>query len=128
MVSLLSGGGGDGGADVVRRNSRKHRSEMPLYLVEHIPYQDGVEETIAPPTDLEGLARYSLDATHGARWLTTFTPDLHDDRHFSIWEAPDAEEIRAVMTRFGFLSDGVVKAFSIRQWGPEDVLSEHAPQ
>jgi hypothetical protein len=101
---------------------------MPLYLVEHIPYQDGAEVTIAPPTDLEGLARYSLNATHGARWLTTFTPDLHDDRHFSIWEAPDVEEIRAVMARFGFLSDGVVKAFSIRQWGPDDVISEHAPQ
>jgi hypothetical protein len=53
---------------------------------------------------------------------------VHDDRHFSIGDAPDAELIHAVMARFGFLSDGIVKAFHVRQWGPEDVLSEHAPQ
>ena len=100
---------------------------MALYLVEHIPFQED-DESISPPTDLEGLARHAIDTTHGARWLTTFSPDLHDDRHFSIWDAPDAESIHAVMARFGFLSDGVVKAFHVRQWGPEDVLSEHAPQ
>jgi hypothetical protein len=116
-----------GGAEV-KPSNRKRRPEVPLYLVEHIPYQDGDDEAVPPPTDLEGLARYSVDAAHGARWLTTFSPDLHDDRHFSIWEAPDADEIRAVMMRFGFLVDGIVKAFAIRQWGPEDVLSEHAPQ
>ena len=97
---------------------------MTLYLVEHIPVESE-DEPISKPTDLAGLARFSLDARHGARWLTTFSPDLHDDRHFSLWEAPDAESIRALMSRFGFLSNGVVKAFAVRQWGPEDVISEH---
>ncbi len=100
---------------------------MGLYLVEHIPFAEDAE-AISPPTDLEGLARYSAAATHGARWLTTFSPDLHDDRHFSIWEAPDVESIHAVMARFGFLSDGIVKSFHVRQWGPDDVLAEHAPK
>ena len=97
---------------------------MAIYLVEYIPY-DADDDAISHPTDLVGLARHSLNATHGARWLTTFSPDLHDDRHFSLWEAPDADEIRTVMAKFGFLSDGVVKAFAVRQWGPDDVMSEH---
>ena len=98
---------------------------MAIYLVEHIPVEfEG--DSIPQPTDLEGLARHSVTATHGARWLTTFSPGLHDERHFSLWEAPGVDEIRAVMAKFGFLSDGVVKAFVVRQWGPEDVLSEQS--
>ena len=97
---------------------------MALYLVEHIPVE-AEGDAVPQPTDLSGLASYSLDARHGARWLTTFSPDLHDDRHFSLWEAPDSESIRVVMARFGFMSDGLVKAFIVRQWGPEDVISEH---
>jgi hypothetical protein len=97
---------------------------MALYLVEQIPFAAD-DESVSQPTDLEGLARYSINAAHGARWLTTFSPGLHDERHFSLWEAPDVEAIQMVMARFGFLSDGVVKAFVVRQWGPDDVLSEH---
>lgn len=96
---------------------------MAIYLVEHIPFE-AEEDSVSQPTDLDGLARYSLNATHGARWLTTFSPGLHDERHFSLWEASGVDEIRTVMARFGFLSDGVVKAFVVRQWGPEDVLAE----
>lgn len=98
-----------------------------LYLVETIPVPDvDGGELVAPPSDLPGLAAYSAAATRGARWLTTFSPDLHDDRHFSLWEAQDADEVRQVMARFGFLSDGIVRIFAVRQWGPEDVLAEHA--
>jgi hypothetical protein len=96
---------------------------MAMYLVEHIPY-DTELDSVSQPTDLKGLARHSLNATHGARWLTTFSPGLHDERHFSLWEAPDVDAIRTAMAKFGFLSDGVVKAFVVRQWGPDDVLSE----
>ncbi len=54
---------------------------MPLYLVTHIPFADEGDEDIATqPTDLAGLADHALAATHGAHWLTTFSPDLHDDR------------------------------------------------
>lgn len=102
---------------------------MALYLVEHIPLDDDESvENVAQPTDLAGLARYSIDATHGARWLTTFSPDLHDDRQFSLWESPDVESIRLLMARFGFLSDGIVKAFLVRQWGPDDVIAGHADE
>jgi hypothetical protein len=95
-----------------------------LYLVETIPPDsDDGEGSIAPPSDLVGLARHAQEATHGARWLTTFTPDLHDDRHFSLWESPDADEIRSVMERFGFLTDGAVLIVAVRQWGPDDVLA-----
>ena len=97
---------------------------MPLYLVEHIPFADeGDEDIAAQPTDLAGLADHALAATHGAHWLTTLSPDLHDDRQFSLWESPDVESIRTVMARFGFMSDGIVKAFVVRQWGPEDVIT-----
>ncbi len=100
-----------------------------LYLVETIPVPPVDDDTdVVAPSDLPGLAQYSKSATRGARWLTTFSPDLHDDRHFSLWEAPDAEEIRQVMARFGFLSDGIVKIFAVRQWGPEDVLAEHTSE
>jgi hypothetical protein len=98
-----------------------------LYLVETIPVPDvDGEDQVHPPTDLPGLAAHSATAERGARWLTTFSPDLHDERHFSLWEAPDAEEIRMLMARFGFLSDGIVKIFAVRQWGPDDVLADSA--
>jgi hypothetical protein len=97
---------------------------VALYLVETVPddHQDMADVPIQQPSDLTGLARHSIDATHGARWVTTFSPDLHDDRHFSLWEAADADDIRATMERFGFLHEGTVRIFLIRQWGPEDVL------
>lgn len=102
---------------------------MALYLVETIPaVHDEIDDVpLQQPTDLTALATHSVNATHGARWLTTLSPDLHDDRHFSLWESPDADEIRTVMERFGFLQDGTVKIFAVRQWGPEDVLEADQP-
>ena len=97
---------------------------MALYLVEHIPHEVD-DDAVSQPTDLIGLARHAVGATHGARWLSTFSPDLHDDRHFSLWEASSAAEIEDVMTRFGFLTDSDIKAFVVRQWGPDDVIAEH---
>ncbi len=96
---------------------------MALYLVEHIPHEE--DEAVRQPTDLIGLARHAVGSNHGARWLSTFTPDLHDDRHFSLWEAFSAADIKAVMTTFGFLNDADIRAFVVRQWGPEDVFAEH---
>ncbi|HQY29734.1 MAG TPA: hypothetical protein PK691_00505 [Thermomicrobiales bacterium] len=97
---------------------------MGLYLVETIPseHEDLDNVPVQSPSDLRGLAEYSAATNHGARWLTTFSPDLNDDRHFSIWESPDADEIRSLMDRFGFLHEGTVRIVQVRQWGPSDVL------
>jgi hypothetical protein len=97
---------------------------MALYLVETIPaVHDEIEDVpLQAPTDLAGLADHSVNAAHGARWVMTLSPDLHDDRQFSLWEAPDADEIRQVMERFGFLHEGTVNIVAVRQWGPDDVL------
>jgi hypothetical protein len=97
---------------------------MALYMVEHLP-RETEDDSVSSPTDLVGLARHSVETSHGARWLSTFSPDLHDDRYFSIWEAASAAEIEAVMERFGFLNDSEIKAFVVRQWGPDDVIAEH---
>ena len=99
---------------------------MTLYLVEHIPetFEDLELVPVRKPTDLAALARHAVETRHGARWITTFTPDLHDDRHFSLWESQDADDIRGVMERFGFLDDGTIKVFAVRQWGPEDVIGD----
>jgi hypothetical protein len=97
---------------------------MALYLVEHLP-REQADDAVSTPTDLIGLARYSVAAKHGARWLSAFSPDLHDDRYFSIWEAANASEIQTVMEKFGFLSESEIKAFVVRQWGPDDVIAEH---
>jgi hypothetical protein len=87
-----------------------------LYLVEHTPRTDE-DDAVHPPTDLAGLA-----AIPGpVRWLQSFSPDLHDDRLFSLWEASSAAEIRAAMERFGFMTDREATILRVRPWGPEEV-------
>jgi hypothetical protein len=95
---------------------------MALYLVVHDPINsDG--DSVRPPTRLKELAETSVAGTSSPRWLKTWSPDLHDDRIFTLWEARDAEEVRAALTEFGFLDDMKSTPLRVREWGPDDVLS-----
>jgi len=98
---------------------------MTLYFAVHVP-KDEDEESPSMPTDLQGLA-----TSHGAdgaypRWLKAWSPDLHDDRLFTLWEADDADSIVDVLKKFGFLDDMETKAFQVTEWGPDAVLSSQA--
>jgi hypothetical protein len=95
---------------------------MTLYFAVHVP-KDASEESPTKPTDLQGLA-----TSHGVdgaipRWLKAWSPDLHDDRLFTLWEADDAESIVDVLKEYGFLDDMVTKAFQVTEWGPDAVLT-----
>lgn len=95
---------------------------MALYLVVHAP-KDLSEEGVRPPTRLRDLAEASLKGERSPRWLKTWSPDLHDDRLFTLWEAASADEIRAALEEFGFLDDMDAAPLRVREWGPEDVLA-----
>lgn len=89
---------------------------MPRYLAIHGPREEPAD---APgrPADLPGLAR----SVSGARWLRTYSPDLHDDRHVSLWEAESADDVRAAMEAFHFFVEAETTVFRVHEWGPEDV-------
>jgi hypothetical protein len=95
---------------------------VAVYLVVHGP--KAVEEgAVRAPSRLLDLARASTDGETLPRWLRTWSPDLHDDRIFSLWEARDAAEIASALARFGFLDDMTAEPLRVREWGPEDVLA-----
>lgn len=89
---------------------------MALYLVIHTPRADD-QETVYPPTDLAGLAAF----TGPARWVRAYSPDLHDDRQFTLWEADSAAQIEAAMERFLFMPDREASILRVHAWGPEEV-------
>lgn len=95
---------------------------MALYLVVHSPrpVEDGA---VRPPSRLRGLAEASLKAGTSPRWLKTWSPDLHDDRIFTLWEAKSGDDIRGALEEFGFLDDMESAATRVREWGPDDVLT-----
>ena len=95
---------------------------MALYLVIHSP-TDGPGDTVRPPTRLRDLAEISAVEGATPRWLKTWSPDLHDDRIFTLWEARDAAEVQTALTEFGFLDDMDATPLRVREWGPADVLS-----
>ena len=95
---------------------------MALYLVVHSP-PDGAGDGVRPPTRLRELAEASAAEGATPRWLKTWSPDLHDDRVFTLWEAQDAAEVRAALTEFGFLDDMEATPLRVREWGAADVLS-----
>lgn len=97
---------------------------MALYLVVHNPRDAEAEQDVQPPTRLNELATASRDGSSPARWLKTWSPDLHDDRIFTLWDAPSGAEIQHVLQEFGFLNDLDAKPMRVREWGPEDVLRE----
>lgn len=95
---------------------------MALYLVVHTP-QDQEPAAPRPPTRLRDLAATSTSAESGARWLRAWSPDLHDDRIFTLWEASNAEAVHAALAEFGFLDDMDALPLRVREWGPQEVLT-----
>lgn len=95
---------------------------MALYLVVHSP-TNNTEESIRPPTRLRELAEASSPGQASPRWLKTWSPDLHDDRIFTLWEAQSADEVHSALSKFGFLDDMDATPLRVREWGPADVLS-----
>ena len=98
---------------------------MPLYLVVHTPRPDQ-EETAHAPSKMVELARAHGNDDSRPRWIRTWSPDLHDDRIFSMWEATAAEDISATMERYGFLSEMDAHPVCVQEWGPSDVLEQEA--
>ena len=95
---------------------------MALYLVVHTPREDDAGGAQAP-TRLADLARDSSDDGASPRWLKTWSPDVHDDRIFSLWQANDATEITAALTRYGFLDHMAAQPLRVEEWGPAEVLA-----
>lgn len=94
---------------------------MALYLVVHTPTGD--DGAGRGPSRVLDLAR-----EHGAedarpRWVRTWSPDLHDDRIFTLWEAQDAEAILHALTSFGYLDHMEAKPLRVQEWGPADILA-----
>lgn len=97
---------------------------MALYLVVHSPKLEA-EDVVRPPTRLRELAEASTNKIDGARWIKAWSPDLHDDRIFTLWEAGSGEDVHAALGEFGFLDDFDALPLRVREWGPPDVLAEH---
>ena len=95
---------------------------MARYLVIHTPVETdpGVDHS---PTRLVALARSHAGDTARPRWLRAWSPDLHDDRLFTLWDATSADEILRTIRAFGFLDHMESYAINVREWGPDDVLA-----
>lgn len=94
---------------------------MALYLVIHTSSK--VDDEVHPPSRLAELAADSVGATRSPRWIKAWSPDLHDDRIFSLWEAEDAAEIHRVLDQYHFLNDRTALPLQVHEWGPADVLA-----
>lgn len=95
---------------------------MATYLVIHNPDPDRENEA-GKPSDMVGMARFATAARANPRWIKTWSPDLHDERIFTLWEAENAAEIQAVLDRFGFLHEMTALPIRVQEWGPVDVLA-----
>jgi hypothetical protein len=102
---------------------------MATYLVIHTPVEEA-EGDAGPqkPSDMVGLARVATAPRANPRWIKTFSPDLHDDRFFTLWEADNAAEIQAILERFGFLNHMTTQPIRVQEWGPVDILASEAEQ
>ncbi|CAA9555475.1 MAG: hypothetical protein AVDCRST_MAG73-3248 [uncultured Thermomicrobiales bacterium] len=96
---------------------------MALYLVVHSPRPDADDGSPAPPSRLTALARALGGPGASPRWLRAWSPDLHDDRIFSLWEAESAAQVQTALARYGFLDHLEAQPLQVREWGPEDVLT-----
>jgi hypothetical protein len=96
---------------------------MALYMAVHTPADTEDSNIVHAPTDLHGLALEAGDPNANPRWIRTYSPDLHDDRIFTIWEAEDAESIRTAMKQYSFLEEMETKVFAVTEWGPDQVLT-----
>lgn len=100
---------------------------MALYLVIHTPKQTD-DEAAQPPTRLREVALHHSGEHASPRWLRAWSPDLHDDRIFTLWEAINAAEILATMEAYGFLDHMDAQPLQVREWGPHDVLAAAGDQ
>ena len=98
---------------------------MALYLVVHTPAGEDVGVARGPSRLLD-LAREHGAMDSRPRWVRTWSPDLHDDRIFSLWEAQDAESILHVLTSYGYLDHMEAKPLRVQEWGPADILAVEA--
>lgn len=94
---------------------------MPLYLVVHTPRKED-EDKLFPPTKMIDMARDHGGENERTRWLRTWSPDLHDERHFTLWSASSAEDINEVMRRYNFLLEMDGEPVCVQEWTPADVL------
>lgn len=95
---------------------------MPMYLVMHTPKSTDDDETVYPPTRLAELARDHAGEDAKTRWIKTLSPDLHDERHFSLWIARSAQDVLEVMERYHFMSEMDHHAIAVQEWDPQTVL------
>jgi len=100
---------------------------VALYLVVHQPPAEPSDH-LEPPTRMLDLARDLGVAGAAPRWLKTWSPDLNDDRLFSLWEAERGDEILAAMVAYGFLGHLVATPLRVQEWGPDDILRAHEDQ
>jgi hypothetical protein len=98
------------------------RWDMALYLVIHAPMEEQ-PDTVLPPTRMLDLARDANSPGSSPKWVSTFSPDLHDDRIFSLWEAENADHILVTLDRYGFLNHLSAQPIRVQQWGPTDVIA-----
>jgi hypothetical protein len=99
---------------------------MATYLVVHTPKtteEIDSETEVRPPTRLKELALDHGGDSSDPRWIKTWSPDLHDERLFSLWDATDAQKILAVIETYGFLDDLTPHPVRVQEWGPDDVVS-----
>ena len=101
---------------------------MTTYLVIHTPIEsdESAESDVKPPTDLAGLAAAHGKDEANPRWIKAWSPDLSDDRIFSLWDAKNAGEIVLVLKRFGFLDQMDYAAIPVHEWGPDEILAAHS--
>lgn len=95
---------------------------MARYLVIHSP-RETEESAVDPPTRMEDLAREAGSEGASPRWLTAWSPDLHDDRVVTLWEADRADDILHALGEYGFLSHLSAEPLRVQEWGPTDVLA-----
>lgn len=95
---------------------------MALYLVVHSPV-DPDDTSIFPPSRLLDMARDLGAEGATPRWLKAWSPDLNDDRIFTLWDAEDAAQIGTALDQYGFLSHMAARPLRVQEWGPEDVIT-----
>lgn len=99
---------------------------MARFLVIHSPRDEDEDGGVRAPSRLADLARASKAGGGGARWIATWSPDLSDDRMFSLWEAESPRQVEAALERYGFLDDLEALPIRVHEWGPDDVLAADA--
>jgi hypothetical protein len=101
---------------------RISEDQLARYLVIHIPIEE--EETVVRPiSDMTSLAvKHGLEGAN-PRWLKAWSPDLNDDRIFTLWDADSAASIQMVLEQYAFLNNMTAQPLRVQEWGPAEVLS-----